>query len=132
VPYERVPHLLQSFDVALNYIRHARVMDRQPQLKALECRALGLPQISTRIASNAEVIREGENGVLVEDSPRAYAAAMERLTDPAVLIRLRRMAVQMRTGVAWEDVADRYLAIYAALFEVRKASATPDAGAAPT
>jgi len=131
VPYERVPELLLGFDVALNYVPATLVQRRQTFLKVLECRAVGLPQITTRTDPNAAVVREGENGLLVEDSADQYAAAMQQLIDdPSLLSRLKRRAEEMRTAVTWKDVADRHLSIYASLREVRKRRAPSSAGAA--
>jgi glycosyltransferase involved in cell wall biosynthesis len=117
--------------VALNYVPATSVQRRQTFLKVLECRAVGLPQITTRTDPNAAVVREGENGLLVEDSADQYAAAMQQLIDdPSLLSRLKRRAEEMRTAVTWKDVADRHLSIYASLREVRKRRAPSSAGAA--
>lgn len=129
VPYERVPELLMGFDVALNYVPATRVQRRQTFLKVLECRAIGLPQITTRTGPNAAVVHEGENGLLVEDSAEAFAAAMQRLVDDrSLLARLTHRAKEMRTAVTWEQVADRYLSLYTSLHAARKRHAPPAPG----
>ncbi len=116
VPYEQVPAVLRRFDVALNYVPDTRVQRRQTFLKVLECRALGLPQITTRTAPNEAVVQEGETGLLVADSADSYAAAMRRVIgDRELLARLRRGAGEARSGLAWAEVAERYAAIHAGL-----------------
>ena len=121
VSYQQVPAVLQRFDVALNYLPDTRVQRRQTLLKVLECRALGLPQITTRTAPNASVIRDCENGLLVEDSPQAYAAAMQRLVDDRGLLdRLTRQAGQSRVGITWAEVAEQYASIYTRLRDARQ------------
>lgn len=121
VPYARVPEFMRGFDVALNYLPATHVLRRQPSLKVLECRALGLPQISTRTDPNAEVILDGETGLLVEDDPQAYADAMWALVrDRDTLERLSARAWDLRAGTTWNEVASRYEAIYAAALSGRR------------
>ena len=64
---------------------------------ALMAMSAGVPVIASRVGGLPEVIAHGENGVLVENSPPAIAAAMRRLLDDAPLAR--RLGAQGRRTV---------------------------------
>lgn len=100
---------IQRAHVALAYIPLTRVYTHQPSLKALEYRALGIPMIGTATAHNRELIVEGVNGFVVDDSPEQLAAAMLKAMQPGWLARASEQAEAMRSGVTWDDVARRYL-----------------------
>jgi glycosyltransferase involved in cell wall biosynthesis len=121
VPYVDVPDAMLQFDVALNYVPATRVQRRQTFLKVLECRALGLPQITTLTGPNTAVVLDGENGLLVRDDPDAYANAMRSLVqDPSKLDRLRIRARELRSGTTWTEVAARYETVYEATANARR------------
>lgn len=64
---------------------------------ALMAMSAEVPVIASRVGGLPEVIEHGENGVLVENSPQAIAAAIQRmLDDPA---RARRLAAAGRSTV---------------------------------
>lgn len=127
-PYGQIPAVLGNFHVALNYVPATRVQRRQTFLKLLECRALGMPQITTRTGPNAEVIRDGENGLLVADDPEAYAEAMVRLIDDRPLLaKLTEAARADRAGLSWRDVATQYESMYVDLLRTRQHRAAAEA-----
>lgn len=54
----------------------------------VEAMAAGLPVISTAVSGLPELVRDGETGLLVPpEDPAALAAALRRLTDPALRAR---------------------------------------------
>lgn len=65
----------------------------------LEAAAAGKPMILTDVGGVSTVLRDGSNGILVEneDDPRRLAAAMLRLADPARLARYTQ-AARARSG----------------------------------
>ncbi len=58
----------------------------------LEYLAVGLPTVATRVGGNAEIIRDGETGLLVppEDSSALTGAILRLLRDPALRATLAR------------------------------------------
>jgi glycosyltransferase involved in cell wall biosynthesis len=68
---------------------------------ALEAAACGVPSISTRVGNMPELIRDGENGLLIERTPEALSASLAKLRDDRTL--LRRMKTQIRQDIqAWD------------------------------
>lgn len=121
VPYASVPDVLLQHDVALAYVPE-QPADWQfhPTLKVLEYRALGMPIIATDFLPNRELIEDGINGLLIENTPESIAQAMLRFsTDPQFLADCRRHAQASREGVTWPQVAGQYEQLYAQLLAQR-------------
>lgn len=114
IPYEQVPQAVLAHDVALAYVPELPAdWMYHPTLKVLEYRALGLPIIATDFRPNREVIDDGENGLLITNTPESIAAAMLRyVCAPDFLAHSRAAAEARREGLTWDIVATRYLALY--------------------
>jgi glycosyltransferase involved in cell wall biosynthesis len=109
VPYQDVPAVMSEYDVALAYIPSVPQWQYQPTLKVMEYRALGMPIIATDIEPNRELVQDGVNGVLVQDSVESLAEGMLRfLEDHDFLLSCRQNARAMRSGVTWNEVAKMY------------------------
>lgn len=110
VSYDQVPPLLASYDVGMAYVPDRPTWHYQPTIKVLEYRALGLPIISTDVASHREVIQQDVNGILCADDPQAIANAMYKLTcHPEIFESMRQNARQMRRGNSWSAIAEMYI-----------------------
>jgi len=86
----------------------------------LEAMAAGLPVVATRVPGNSELIREGENGLLVETrNPAELARAVTSLlSSPEEALRLAQAArrtVEERFTI--QRVGQEYLALYAELLK---------------
>ena len=80
----------------------------------VEAMACGLAPVTTMTPGPMEIIRDGENGILVppRDS-EALANALETLIDDAPLLeRLRRGAYDTAQDFTWEQIARRTLTLY--------------------
>lgn len=114
VHYTQIPGLLQGYDVGLAYVPDRPTWHYQPTIKVLEYRALGLPILSTDVASHREVVEQGVNGLLVADTEEALAAGIERFVcDRSFLRGACQAARSMRRGLTWNEVAELYeVALY--------------------
>lgn len=81
----------------------------------LEAMASGLPVVVTDTGGTAELVREGENGLIVPwADPDALARAIARLArDAARRERMGAVSRRMAEAFGWEAVAERYLALCA-------------------
>ena len=122
IPYEQVPAAVLAHDVALAYVPELPAdWMYHPTLKVLEYRALGLPIIATDFRPNREVVEDGANGLLIENTPDSIAAAMLRyICDPDFLAHSRAIAATRREGLTWDAVATQYLALYERLVAGRR------------
>ena len=109
VPYDKMHELLRRYHVGIAYVPDRPTWDLQPTIKVLEYRAIGLPILSTDVASHQEVVVQNVNGLLVENSVEGLAAGMLRLVeDQEFLSMCRANALEMRRGITWDEVAERF------------------------
>ena len=84
-------------------------------LALLEAAACGLPLVSTRVGSAAQVIGEGEAtaGLLVERTPEALGQALERLAgDVSLRASMSTVALERAATRRWDVLALRILDLY--------------------
>lgn len=101
-----VPELLDAMDVFV-LPSHSEGMPNA----LLEAMASGKPVVATRVGGSAEIIRDGENGLLVPPrGPDALAAAIARLrADPAFAKRLGAAAQRdVAANYSWAGVVETY------------------------
>jgi glycogen(starch) synthase len=86
-----------------------------------EALAMGVPVIATRRGILPELVRDGVDGLLVDETPEAIADAVAALADDRA--RLARMAADARRGAVERFAFDRFAArlegIYAELRATR-------------
>lgn len=116
VPYDEIPALLAQGHVGLAYVPDRPTWHYQPTIKIMEYRALGLPILSTDVASHRDYVTDGVNGVMVADTPESIAAGMRRfIADRGFLRDTHQNAQAMRHGSTWAQIAAMYEETYAAL-----------------
>ena len=83
IAYREVPSTLAAYDVGMAYTPDRPTWHYQPTIKVLEYRALGMPIISTDVASHLEIVENEVNGILCGDKPQQIADAMYKFAaDP--------------------------------------------------
>jgi glycosyltransferase involved in cell wall biosynthesis len=113
VPAADVPGYLRAFDVCtmpFPWTEHFAYY--ASPMKLFEYMASGSALVATDLPSTAEIVRDGENGLLIRPSDvEALAQALRRLRDdPALSDRLARQAAQDVLDYTWEARAKRILA----------------------
>jgi glycosyltransferase involved in cell wall biosynthesis len=109
VPYSAIPEMLAAYDVGLAYVPDRPTWHYQPTIKVLEYRAIGMPILSTDVASHQEVVKDGKNGVMVADTAQSIANGMRRFVlERGFLQQCKANALVMRVGLTWSEVAKMY------------------------
>lgn len=91
-------------------------------LAIMEAMAAGCPVISSPVGGVPELVRDGENGLLVDYSDRhGLAEAVERyLDDPELVSRIRVSARESIEKFTWESTAAKTEELYLKILERRK------------
>jgi glycosyltransferase involved in cell wall biosynthesis len=129
VPPADVPGYLRAFDVCVmpfpwteHFAYYASPM------KLFEYMASGSPLIATDLPSTAEIVRDGQNGLLVPPADvAALAGALRRLRDdPALADRLAGQAADdVAAHYTWSARADRILDFVAECLPSERGKAAP-------
>jgi glycogen(starch) synthase len=115
VPQERVRDFYSLLDVLVLPRRRIRLTELVTPLKPLESMAMGIPVLASDIGGHAELISDGETGLLFKtesaDSLVDQAARLAREADLRAQLSAagRRWVESERT---WERIVARYLPIY--------------------
>lgn len=80
----------------------------------VEAMAAGLPVVTTDAPGCRDVIRHGQDGMIVPPGDAAaLAAGMERLMrEPALRDELRKKSLRRAEDFSWDRVVDRYVSLY--------------------
>jgi glycosyltransferase involved in cell wall biosynthesis len=71
-----------------------------------EAAACGTPSVATRIPGHADAVRDGESGVLTDETAGGIAAGLvEVLADPQRRRQLTAGALQRAAELSWENTA---------------------------
>jgi glycosyltransferase involved in cell wall biosynthesis len=112
VPRDAVRDHIASFDIALQ----PSVTAYASPLKMIEYMALGRATIAPDLPNIAELLRDGETGLLFDpDAEGAISRAIERLLDdPALRARLGAAAQQavIKQRLTWQHNAERTLDLF--------------------
>jgi glycosyltransferase involved in cell wall biosynthesis len=114
-PYTTGISLASLLQGALFVVQPFRSLSVNPQMSILETLYAGVPIIATNTESNAELVQEGKNGLLIppEDETALTSAIETLLKEPAVLDRLTKTArVETRLHWNWESFGKGLLRIY--------------------
>lgn len=115
VPQERVRDFYSLIDVFVLPRRRIRLTELVTPLKPLEAMALGIPVLASDIGGHAELVNDGETGLLfkAESSESLVEQASRLARDPALRAQLgaagRRWVESERL---WDRTVARYLPLY--------------------
>jgi glycosyltransferase involved in cell wall biosynthesis len=115
IPQAEVRDIYTLLDVLVLPRRRIRLTELVTPLKPLEAMAMRKPVLASDIGGHAELIRDGETGLLfrAEDREALVAEAVRLGEEPALRRRLgetgRRFVESERT---WDRVVARYLDVY--------------------
>jgi glycosyltransferase involved in cell wall biosynthesis len=80
-------------------------------LAVAEAQALGVPAVVQPLGAVGERVIDGETGAVASDDASFSRAALALLGDDALWRRQHAAALQRQTGLSWQDVAGRFLAL---------------------
>jgi glycosyltransferase involved in cell wall biosynthesis len=109
VDRKNVPHILRSSEICVL----PSLYEGMPNA-LLEAMATGLAVIATNVAGSEELIRDGENGLLVppRDSHALESALLRLIDDEQLRLRLANAAREsVVRRQSWENVTRQYLAL---------------------
>ena len=110
-----IPAYMAAADiVAVPSVRHGGYVDGLPNV-ALEAMAAGRPVVGSRVGGIPELVREGENGLLVaeRDAPALAEALVTLARDPGLRARLGAGGqAEIRTDRSWDAVGRRFVDVY--------------------
>lgn len=113
-PYSDMPQYFQAADIGLGFVPITPWYDKAPVLKTMEYLAAGLPVVATATEGNALYITHEENGLLVGDTPEAFAAGIVKVaTDSSLRNRFKGAARESIRPYSWQTiVSDKLLPAY--------------------
>ncbi len=114
VHYDQIQDYVADSDIGLAWVPMTPQYDHQPPLKTMEFLACRLATLATRTRGNLRFVRDGENALLIDDTPEGVASGVSRLMEQPDLRRsLRAEARQTVQGYDWRlIVRDRLLPLY--------------------
>ena len=113
IPPERMGDYLRLFDIVV----YPSLFSEGCPISMLEAMALGRAVIASRVAAIPEIVRDRENGLLVEpgSSSEIASAVLELVRDPALAARLGEGARRTALELNGEREARQWLEVYASL-----------------
>jgi glycosyltransferase involved in cell wall biosynthesis len=115
VPHARVrEELARAAVVVVPVLRTAMTERHTSPLKAFEAMAAGRPLVASDLPSSREILRDGENALLVPpgDAPALAAALGRLLDDPLLARRLAEAAWREAAAYSWGERARHLRALF--------------------
>ncbi len=103
--HEELYSVLSRFNVGLSFIPKTKYFDVQPPTKTFEYIAAGLITVATNTQANKEIIIDGSNGILIEDSSEGVYEGLQKITkrqfDP--------LKIKSTIGInTWEEISKQF------------------------
>jgi glycosyltransferase involved in cell wall biosynthesis len=110
VPHELLVNYISMADIGLSYVPINESYTYNPPLKTFEYLACGLLTIATKTDANCKIIKDGLNGILVDDSPEDISTTIiDLLRDSENQVSLRENARDSIMSFDFSRIAKKYL-----------------------
>jgi glycosyltransferase involved in cell wall biosynthesis len=122
IPFEEVPYLLSAADISVAPYKKMEVEFWESPMKLFEYMASGTALITSSIGQISEIVKNEENGLLVEPGDAgALSLAMERLiNNPSLRRSLSQTARQdVERSFSWEQYIERLESLLDEVFASR-------------
>lgn len=109
IPKSEVPALLASGDIFLN----TTTIDNTP-VSVIEAMASGLPVVSTKVGGVPWLVRDGDNGLLVQsnDSDAMAKAVLQLIENPELRTNIALRAKAQAAAMDYEQVIPRWSSLF--------------------
>lgn len=109
VPYEKLHESYQYADIFVL----TSLSEGMPSV-ILEAMGCGLPVVASDVGGNNEIVREGENGYLIQgDDSNALARRLaEFINDETLRRRMGRRSRELSLLYDWENIMEKYDSLY--------------------
>lgn len=105
---EEIPRYLALADTVLIPFRQTKALHSVSPLKLFEALAMGKPIIASNILGIKDVVRNGYNGILVNNNPEEWINALKKIINKgAVAKRLSRNALATAKNYDWQILSER-------------------------
>lgn len=123
--HQVLPELLQAHQIKLS-----PSLSEGFSLALIEAMACGLIPITCSTLGLTDLLEDGQNGILIPPrNSQAIEAALEKLIcDRSQLNRMRRNAYQTAQNYSWTNIAQKNLALYRQVLQLKKAGKTLENG----
>lgn len=106
-PYDKLPEYFDSANVGVSFVPITDFYQDQPPTKTYEYIMSGLYCLATNTKSNAAIVNS-DNGCLIDDSPEAFAKALEEYTLKAPSIDQQQIMASL-PGCSWREIVNQKL-----------------------
>jgi glycosyltransferase involved in cell wall biosynthesis len=119
IPHRKIREYLNIADIGISYIPINENYNYNPPLKTFEYLACGLPTIATKTVSNCNIIKNGVNGILIDDDANNISKAIiEVLNNKAKQNYLSTNAIKSMKNADFQAITKKKLIfIYQSILE---------------
>jgi len=109
IPHEELPHWYHKADVFV-----MPSLSEGFGITSIEAMASGVPVVASRVGGLLDIVKDGENGMLVEegDSQAIVNAVLSLYTNPQKLKQLSILGAERAQNYSWDGVASRVTRLY--------------------
>jgi glycosyltransferase involved in cell wall biosynthesis len=117
VPHHEIVNYYGMSDIGISYIPINKNFTYNPPLKTYEYLACGKPCIATGTISNYEIMRNGLNGIIVDDAPEGVARGMLQMLENNAYLKYdtNKIRNSVRNFTFKKIVEDTIIPLYAGL-----------------